>query len=430
MSEPLIIYAGAGLSISSGLPSGTRLAELLHQHLENIGQPVEDVPSNDLLAIADFMTDKPDGITALQDFSVTVSDFAHAAPSPQHTALALLVLEGAISLLTTNWDTCIERAVPGDHISAVVLDDDRMRYKGPLVYKVHGCALRPSTLLINTEQLAATPIWATADVAAALSHAFVVFVGIGDVAPYVRVRLEKLLADIGSPQNVRIVSPSIRSKWEKSQWADLLPDLDQDHKLEMSASDFADALLRAWVWLGFQKCSAATAGLPGLAAAFAQLKAHLTKATAPKFLQWLRTSRSHPHAAASAVLAAQSIEALLALGVYAKDQKVELTSSRGAIQVAEQPVHLVIADGAQAGPAVAQLARQRIASLRAVGDVSPNDPATVICAGYVGRLEPAGVEALVDDIVGSSDPLNVVDGPAMGPVLLRPAKAILEGSED
>ena len=49
------------------------------------------------------------GIDALRNTVVQVAEFTSADSNYGHRVLALLLLEGAIDVLTTNWDTCIER---------------------------------------------------------------------------------------------------------------------------------------------------------------------------------------------------------------------------------------------------------------------------------------------------------------------------------
>lgn len=70
----------------------------------------------------------------------TDSLFDSAPPSSPYRALALLLLEGAIQMLTTNWDTCIERAVAApDRIVTVMTSGERAQAQVHSLLKLHGC---------------------------------------------------------------------------------------------------------------------------------------------------------------------------------------------------------------------------------------------------------------------------------------------------
>ena len=51
------------------------------------------------------------------------------------------------------------------------------------------------------------------------------FVGISDVAGYVRTRIQEAKEAIGTGGAIFVVSPSIQTEWNGSHWAEILPDL-------------------------------------------------------------------------------------------------------------------------------------------------------------------------------------------------------------
>ena len=76
----------------------------------------------DLLAIADAVAALPDGEDALRQTSAKSANFKSAKPGYAHRVLAHLMLEGAIDILTTNWDNCIERGSGEERLPTVTND--------------------------------------------------------------------------------------------------------------------------------------------------------------------------------------------------------------------------------------------------------------------------------------------------------------------
>ena len=74
----------------------------------------------------------------------------------------------------------------------------------------------------------------------------IVFVGIGDVVPYVQDPINGL-ATFVDDSRIRVVSRSILTNWDKSQWKGIFQGLPIEQRLAMSADDFADDLARAWL---------------------------------------------------------------------------------------------------------------------------------------------------------------------------------------
>ena len=365
----------------------------------------------------------------IQEIALGVADFAHAVPSTTHGALALLLLEGAAAVMSTNWDTCIERAAPsGEPIAAIVTDDDRMSTRGVGLFKVHGCARRPSTALVTSRQLEATPIWASSELSAKLSHASVVFLGIGDVAPYVAKRIEKLVSQMGSADNVSVVSRSIVSKWAESEWAKVAPNLAESHKIASSADDFVDGFLRAWVQHCFERLREIAAGLsnPDLVVALDELLTTLAADTAPNVLAWLRRSWANKTAGYPAAHDRNSHEVLLALASWTEGGSIARVPYSGPAQSNKGAIDIHIQPGTP-GPEVAKAARARVAAYRTSGALLPNEPVTVVCAGQIGPLEPSTHAVLEQSVVATEEAGNIVSGPEFGPVGLVAAHSVLEG---
>jgi len=428
----VVLYVGAGVSVGSGLPGGARLSELVYEKVAAAGGVnLDGVSPTDLLAVADAAELANGGDPrVVQEISLAVADFDHAQPSAPHEALALLLVEGAAAVMSTNWDTCIERAAPqGESIASIVTNDDRMGFRGVGLLKLHGCARRPSTALVTSRQLAETPIWASTEMEAKLSHASVVFVGIGDVAPYVAVRLQKLVELLGSVQNISVVSRSIVSRWDESQWSSVVEDLAESHKIESSAEEFLDDFLRAWVLHCFDRLTAISTGLAdaALMTALHSLLDTLRSASAPQVLGWLRRSSRGVPAGTSVAHHSRIHEALLALAALTGSESIAQVPYAGPAHSTKGKVDLHIQPGVS-GPEAARAARARVQTYRSDGVLAPDEPVIVLCSGQIGPLAPSTHEQLEQDVAGADEVGNVLSGPAVGPVKLLAAHSVLEGN--
>ena len=195
----LVFCIGAGVSVAddAGLPSGRRLGELLHERLKDrlTGYvPPDDV--TDLIAVADAAGVPDGGLEALQGEVLELAAFKTATPNYGHQVLGMLLAEGALTALSWNWDTCIERARPtGEDLDVARTKEDMANLARPQLAKVHGCATMRRTLLITSTQLLEPPVWTEQAFAERIRGSVMVFVGIGDVADYAQTRIKRLLAD-------------------------------------------------------------------------------------------------------------------------------------------------------------------------------------------------------------------------------------------
>lgn len=126
--DKVVVYAGAGVSLSAptNLPNGRRLAESIHMQLQTPFPGLTAVSPHDLVAVADFVAALPGGEDALRQISARSANFRTAKPGYAHRLLAHLMLEGAIDVLTTNWDTCIERSA-GEELLPTVTNEQTLQ---------------------------------------------------------------------------------------------------------------------------------------------------------------------------------------------------------------------------------------------------------------------------------------------------------------
>jgi hypothetical protein len=423
----LSVCAGAGLS-RGVIPDGVTLARDLDSLLKErmAGYACAD-PTN-LLDVADSAEQPAGGLEALQRLALTVGGFTSAEPQPEHRLLALLVCEGALRLLLTNWDTCVERGW-AEEILAIRDAQEALDVSRGGVLKIHGCASRPTSLLITRTQLAdEAPIWTQVHFSAAIATSCVVFVGIGDIATYASKRIREL-ADVVPHADARVVSPNIQAGWDSSEWKDVLPELPDDNKLAMTAYEFADHLARAWALL---LLDAVTAGRPADDALADEVGCVLDayrRMDAEEALSWLRLARWHPEVGESVVQSPEAQAALEALAVllgraraagepggiaFFRDPAVSIDSERFEILLTRPNART-----ADVERAAAERARQ-------AASFSPSgSPVRVLCSAPMLK----GPRKSIMDNVEILDPTvpidGVVDTPVKTPVRLDYADELL-----
>src|SRR5262249_8010952 len=144
---------------------GVEDADLQALTLEELAQRVED--------------QAPARMGELREKAAIAFDFAGIAPNFGHEAVALLLREGLVQTISVNWDCGVERAGrdAGVSIQGVANAAESIQLSGGLpLYKVHGCATRPSTLAITRAEVDAPQTWAVARTQAALTQGIVLFV--------------------------------------------------------------------------------------------------------------------------------------------------------------------------------------------------------------------------------------------------------------
>jgi len=412
----LAVCAGAGISIPLGLPSGSDLGRLLHERFRQVTGYACTVP-DDLLAVADAAAQLPDGLAAVQHTVLDVAPFDEARPALAHHLLALLVAEGAIRLLLTNWDNCVERARRAyEHIPTARTESEAEGLRGQFVVKLHGCCTWADTLLITSAQLSDPPLWAKAYFEAELARSSMVFVGIGNVADYAQRRISELVALVGA-NRVRIVSPNIATDWDRSQWSALLPALPTSRRVEKPADTFLDELARRWVMVlidelhAIQRANALCAA-DIVAAAFCTF-------TALQALKWLRGATSGWPIGRSVVRAPAALSTLEAIGLLAREaagagEPMVRFVPASAVQIHERIVHVVIVPDRRTSTDISRVVTERaqeivhrtglleeLSFLIAADSVRGPKPARLPAADLVDPYAP------IDQLVGAATQVSI-----------------------
>jgi hypothetical protein len=250
--DRLVLYLGAGLSIPSPArgPRGNQIADKLRPIVaELLGVSVADLPEPDLESLTTRLErETPERLAELKDRAAQVWAFRDMEPTYGHEVVALLLREGLVRVVSANWDCGVENGgryveIPIEGVSRNI--DVLSLADGALpLYKVHGCARRPQTLVLTRGEVNEPRRWARAKVEGALTGGTVVFVGLGTLGTYVSEPVQELTALwIDTTTTVRVVDPFGLSQ----AWTDALQDRAEDATVLMGADEFLDDLLRAAV---------------------------------------------------------------------------------------------------------------------------------------------------------------------------------------
>jgi hypothetical protein len=407
----LAICAGAGMSVSAGLPDGSELALLIHQEFAGFLSGYACTQPEDIVEVATAVASIDGGLDALQSRIPALAPFLIAPPTLAHKLLALLFVEGAIRLLTTNWDDCLERGWTEEQISVAANGTDADQFRVTHMLKIHGCCKRPQTLLITQEQLETAPFWAQIAVTAELATSSMVFVGIGDVAPYTKKPIMDLARHVPGAR-IRVVSPGIVTKWGVSVWKDIVPDLDPDRRLPMTADDFAEELARGWVHPLLRQLRAfkSESWAQSCVQAFEAL-------SALEAIQWLRRAAHGWDIGKSVVRSDEALAGLKAVAIHGKLQASRQAQEpvftiqfkqRSAVILGDELLEVLLARPHQTATAIVRTARER--ALNSAVDHG-STVVTVLCAAtWVQGRRPSTLDTQ-DVFSGDSEPGDVVVGP-------------------
>lgn len=416
----LAIYAGAGLSRSSptDMPSGAEVAERCYDRLVDLLGPdsLREAERRDLVSVADAVETHSGDANHVRRTAVGVADFTLARPNFGHGVLALLILEGMVVVITTNWDDCIERAGGEERVQAVISDQDRREVDGPAVLKVHGCATRPTTVLVTSSDLEAPPRWARDEVNARLSDSHTVFVGIGDIAGYVRERIEEAEQAIGAEGVIFVVAPSIEETWEQSQWADILPDLTERCRIATSSDEFLDDLAGAYIRRILRGISEGLIDDPAIRDLFERARTAFERQGSIEALRWLRCCAT-PRLPGTSVAREQAFStALIALGRLSEGGALNFRPN-GRVAAGNLEYEPLVVRGTATVSRLRREASDRLVRWREEGGTMTEEP-TFLLSGAKGDIVTSG--AWPPDVLDSSDPGDVVGGPlTVTPNLVR-----------
>jgi hypothetical protein len=421
----LSICVGAGLSKAepTGLPLGSELAAGLLETLAALTNAVLPCNPESLLGVADGY-EPLIGLGAIQGAALKQADFLGAKPTFAHRAIAELTRETELVLLSLNWDTCIERSSEGltPRVDAISDIQGLQDYQGPAILKIHGCATRPASLVITSEQLSKPAFWVNHAVGGQLAANTLVFVGMSDVPDYARPHVKEVVAAVGNANRLFVAAPGIVPKWKTSGWAELIPDLPQQNRLDTTADAFADALLRSYINLALAAMRASASAISlNLRNRLDELLAWMLEADAVQIGRWLRRlatvwPRPLPYLSSSQLaqnLLALAMEGLRPTEAFASESEVMKMGARTVLSIVSngRPASLVAVDAAR-----------RLELLRNQGVVT--GLVEVMSSGHMGPLPSL---RLVGDLAGGAKPASILDAGRGEGVSYRSAAQVLEG---
>lgn len=246
----LVLYLGAGVSLSSPStgPRGNEVADRLRPFAaELLGVDVGDVTQGDLETLAERVErEAGERLAALKVRAAEAWHFRDMEPNYAHEVIALMLREGFVTVISANWDCGVENggqqiAIAIEGVSSSV---DRLNLASGKVpiYKVHGCATRPETLVLTRSEVDQPRTWARAEAQGSLAGGTVVFVGLGTVGSYVGEPVKELV-ELWTPEasTIRVVDPGGPSE----AWCEVLGDTTEEVELRFGADDFMDHVVRA-----------------------------------------------------------------------------------------------------------------------------------------------------------------------------------------
>lgn len=413
IAQRLTVYAGAGISADEPafLPGASRLAELISAEIAS-AIALDGVEHDNLVAVADAVAREPGGVGLLKSTILRVVPMTMATPNHSHVVLALLLLEGAITVLETNYDNCIERAAVPELVPVVVTDTDRLDMDKTALLKVHGCATRPATMRVTSAELANVPLFAGAELRARLTTGPVAFIGIGSPADYVGSTLETFASRV-SLDKLYVVGPQTID-WVGSGWPAILPGLPEEQRIAQSADDFTDAVLRAYLMRAIsmlrQKVVGLAADHPQRAGVEALIQAFEPK-DAAEVLRWLRQGSWRFPPGSSVAFADGTFHVLVALGALGGGAPIRVL--RDGWVNAQRPeggegrVLVLNSSAAPLGTDAAAEARRRVMDARAEERIDAGADVVVVCHGQLGLMGADQVHvapgARLADVIAARD---------------------------
>lgn len=399
----LVLYLGAGVSISAPSygPSGNDVADRL---LPIVGEILDETPQHliglDLESLAAEVESKAsDHLNHLKVRAADTCDFRNMEPNYAHEMIALLMREGLIRVVSANWDCAVEAgglrigvAIEGASRASDVLN---LAINSLPVYKVHGCARRPATLVLTRDEVDEPQLWARAEVAQALAGGVVAFIGLGTVGSYVSEPVEQLLElwDDGTA-SVRVVDPGGPSE----VWETVLGTRSAEVAVPLGANEFLDELVRAATGEALSRATQTADELhqheqvswsATTVSGIRALRDAMRETPADAILRWWRDGVStsengkpfifEPAGQVSLICVAQ----LAALDTGPPSARGE----EGTLTVRSSSRYFEIACRPQAHwEEVARIAYARISRRRRGGRYTPGTPVTVVIHGASGRF--------------------------------------------
>jgi hypothetical protein len=436
----LVIYLGAGISMAepSCGPSGWAVADALRPYVANLlDVDVTELDGLSLEALAERLVgEDAERLEALRVRASEAADFRGITPNFGHEVAALLLREGAVELITVNWDCGIETAgrEAGFSIRGVAGPDESVEIGyGLKIFKVHGCATRPPTLAITKAEVDKPQSWAVGRVQGALAGGVVAFVGLGTVGLYVCEPVEDLVTAWGQDASSVVIADPVLSESWKSAFGDA--EKATDAYIKCDADCFLDDLLRALVLEALDLCEQQIRALPqdddwvaAMLNGFGELRKALAGTSANGAIRWWRDGLTDDVDGQPFIVTVDGGRSLMTVALLAGNDGGDLdcAGQRGRFTVASTARYFeVVSRPGKAVTEVERVGRQRIRQRLMDGVYPKLKPISVVVAGANGRFPSE--EAPVDISAGAATMSDVAEGPDAVPIRFFAAEAGAQG---
>jgi len=173
-----VVLVGSMLSADrrTGLPNGTRVSDRITERIVRgafLNPPVEFGVTPSMLNEIERLVKQTPFEVLFEHYpepgrarDLLAAQYVNGCPNPFHFGLTKAIRQGNIAhIVTTNYDLCIESAAqPHDGLRTVVEPADLVAPVPspsipPTLFKIHGCASRPDSLVFRLSQEGALPQW-------------------------------------------------------------------------------------------------------------------------------------------------------------------------------------------------------------------------------------------------------------------------------
>lgn len=416
-------------------PSGGQVAEFVRPAAaQMLGMDPGALAGLTLEELAQRVVDQDaDRLQELRVRASEAADFRGLTPGFGHEAAALLLREGAVKLITVNWDCGIEGAGAGmgvviEHV--VHHQESTQSTDALIVYKVHGCATQPPTLAMTKDEVDKPPEWVVARTQGALADSVVVFVGLGTVGLYVSEPIESLVEIWSKEASVLVADPNLSPAWEEALGADKAA----ESHVKCNADCFFDDLLRALVLDALTLGDQEIQGLPeedwatAMRVGFAELRKGLEAACADGVIRWWRDGVT-PSESGKAFIGGQNGRwSMMAVGLLVGEDgvEVEVGGARGRQTVAsEKRFFEIVSRPGRPISEVEREGRHRIRRRYDEGVYGQKKPVSVVVPGAIGRFPASGAHA--DISAGEAEMTDIAEGVDVIPIHFVSAEEAVQG---
>lgn len=247
LKNKLVLWAGAGLSMEAGYPSGSQLAELLWRRLpedEKLGL------SKDLLMVSDFYVHRND--KGRDELIMLLKEIFKKKDQKSESHDTIRKMEFFNIIITTNYDELFEDHITDIEIIKSAKELARSKSNSRKLIKIHGDLNSPKKLVLTKDDYSKlyninqqNPFWGKINVE--LTEKGVLFIGYGFNDPNVRGLFDFLHKKLKKHKKPKyLIAPGL-SESEKAMLKHY-----EIHYLDTTGKDFLNRLYQEWKNNGFK----------------------------------------------------------------------------------------------------------------------------------------------------------------------------------